>query len=117
MNLLAGLGASVIGISVSTAAPGPPGPSGHNTLASLVTARVQAKAGLVMRTLTRNARHSDRRLSYSDSLLSHAQNLTFVLGHYFPNSSRRNIYCLCNTDCLFKIDPFNYLSRLVMFFS
>ena len=37
-----------------------------------------------MRTLTRNARHSDRRLSYSDSLLSHAQNLTFVLGHYFP---------------------------------
>ena len=44
MNLLAGLGASVIGISVSTAAPGP-GPSGHNTLASLVTARVQAKAG------------------------------------------------------------------------
>ena len=83
----------------------------------LVTARVQAKAGLVMRTLTRNARHSDRRLSYSDSLLSHAQNLTFVLGHYFPNSSRRNIYFLCNTDCLFKIDPFNYLSRLVMFFS
>lgn len=90
---------------------------GHNTLVRLVTARVRAKAGLVMRTLTRNARHSDRRLSYSDSLLSHAQNLTFVFGHYFPNSSRRNIYFLCNTDCLFKIDPFNYLSRLVMFFS
>ena len=49
----------------------------------LVRARDQAKAG-AMRTLTRNARHSDRRLSYSDSLLSHAQNLTFVLGHYFP---------------------------------
>ena len=56
----------------------------------LVRARDQAKAG-AMRTLTRNARHSDRRLSYSDSLLSHAQNVTFVLGHYFLNSSRRNV--------------------------
>ena len=61
-------------------------------------------------------RHSDRRLSYEHSLLSHAQNLTFVLGHYFPNSSRRNIYFLCNADCLFKIDPFNYLSLLVLCF-
>ena len=58
---------------------------------SLVGARDQAKAG-AMRTLGRNARHSDRRLSYSDSLLSHAQNLTFVLGHYIPNSSLRNIF-------------------------
>ena len=83
---------------------------GHNSLV-----RARAKAG-AMRTLGRNVRHSDRRLSYEHSLLSHAQNLTFVLGHYFPNSSRRNIYFLCNADCLFKIDPFNYLSLLVLCF-
>ena len=77
----------------------------------LVRAGDQAKAG-AMRTLTRNARHSDRRLSYSDWLLSHAQNLTFVLGHYFP----KKYLVFYNIDCLSKIDPFNCLSQLVIFF-